>query len=81
MAIILVVGILLLVVLAVWVGALMATDAQRSASREVARNRRLRTEELRAIREERLRLRDERIRLAEERRRRHGEPPPGGGTP
>lgn len=68
-------GILLLMVLAVGVGASLDTEAQRVSAREAARGRRERTEELRALQEERRKLRDERVRRAEERRRQRDEGP------
>jgi hypothetical protein len=70
-----VIGVLLLIVLAVCVGASLDTERQRAAAREAARCRRERNDELRALRQERQRLRDERLRLAEERRLHRGEPP------
>jgi hypothetical protein len=73
-----VIGVLLLVVLAICVGASLDTERQRTAAREAARNRKERNDDLRALRKERRRLRDERIRLAEERRSKRGEPPDGG---
>ena len=72
-----VIGILLLIVLAVYVGASLDTERQRVAAREAARCRRERNDELRALRQERQRLRDERLRLAEERHLQRGEPPDG----
>lgn len=69
--VVVVVGIVWLVVLAICIGASLDTEAQRVAAREAARERRIRNDELRA-------LRDQRLRLAEERRRQRGEPPDGG---
>ena len=74
-----VVGILLLVALAIGVGASMDTTGQRAAGRAAAHERRLRNEELRSLREQRERLRDEWVRLTEERLRsapRRGAEPP-----
>jgi hypothetical protein len=76
-----VIGVLLLIVLAVCVGASLDTEGQRTAAREAARCRRERNDELRALRQERRRLRDERLRLAEERRVLRDEPPDGEGLP
>jgi hypothetical protein len=70
-----VIGVVLLLVLAVCVGASLDTERQRMAAREAARCRRERNDELRALREERRLLRDERLRLAEEWSRRRGESP------
>lgn len=65
-------GLLLLIIIAVGAGASLDTERQRVIAREVARERRERNDELRALREER-------HRLAEERRRwRDGSPPDSG---
>jgi hypothetical protein len=63
-----VVGIAVLVGVAVVIGMSMDTEAQRVQWREVARERRLRNEELRTLHTERQRLREERLLLAEEQR-------------
>lgn len=57
---IIIVGILVLVGLAVAIGASLDTDAQRVEWREVARERKERNSELRALQDERERLQDER---------------------
>lgn len=70
-----VIGVLVLIVLAICVGASLDTERQRIAAREAARCRRERNADLRALRQERRRLRDERLRLVEERRLQRGDPP------
>lgn len=61
-------GVILLVGLSVAMGTQLDTDRQRVGWREVARERRGRTEDLRRLREERRRLAEERRRLRDERR-------------
>lgn len=75
---IVVVGVPLLVVLGIWIGTSLDTQAQRRAAREVARARRENSVELRALMEERHRLRRERKRLA---KREDGDPEKYGPSP
>jgi hypothetical protein len=67
-------GIILLIGFALAVGTEMDTELQRIERREVARERRLRNDQLHRLRDERLRLEEERRRLREERT---GERAPG----
>jgi Flp pilus assembly protein TadB len=69
-----VVGILLLVAIAIGVGASMDTEAQRAAGRAAAHERRRRNEEMDAHRAAHRRLRDEWVRLTEERQHQRGVP-------
>ncbi len=68
-----VVGILLLIALAIGIGASLDTKAQQAAGRAATGERRQRNEELRARRAAEQRLRDEWVRLTEERQRLRGE--------
>ena len=72
-AIVAVVGILLLIAIAIGVGASLDTKAQQAAGRAATGERRQRNEELRARRAAEQRLRDEWVRLTEERQRLRGE--------
>jgi hypothetical protein len=62
-------GVLVLLVLAVCIGASLDTEAQRASAREAAHERRERNDMLRALREERRRVQEERRRLRDERSR------------
>jgi uncharacterized protein HemX len=66
-------GILLLIAIAIGVGASLDTKAQQAAGRAATGERRQRNEELRAQRAAEQRLRDEWVRLTEERQRLRGE--------